>query len=176
MGAVTDVVKRYVPASYRALVGATNSYDYNISNLQALADFVQFRLFATVPGADNEATLWNYNERELLGIVTTMQFIPGAVDFWGDHLASQSTAPTQEDVAWFDHRPDLWRTYDRLAAQAAILAPVVGVNLKSVRNMLPLVSYGDNGRNILRTPDPLDFDPEFGTPNSSVVNIAWSND
>lgn len=172
-GAVTDVVKRYVPASYRALVGATNSYDFNISQLQAMADYVQYRLFATVPGSSNEAVVWNYNELELLGIMTTIQFIPAAIDYWGNALQSQGTSGTSEDNVYFDRRPDLWKVYDRLVKQAEELSGVIGVNITVVKAVVPKVSYGDNGRGILVTEDPSDWPPAFQQANIGNT-VPWS--
>lgn len=169
MGTITDVVRRYVPSSYKALVGATNSYDYGMTQLQALADFVQFRLFSTIPGSSNEATVWDANETELLGVLTTLQFIPAAVDYWGDALSSEATSGTNEDVSYFDRRPDLWRIHEKLVALAGDLAVDVGVSLKRVKAVVPGVSYYDNGRGILSTPDPTDFPLQSGT----LSNDNW---
>jgi hypothetical protein len=168
MGAVTDVVRRYVPASFKALVGATNSYDFGPSELQALANFTQFRLFSTIPGSDNEATVWNPNETELLGILTTLQFIPAAIDYWGDAIASQATSGTSEDVSFFDRRPELWRVYERLAAQAEELSALIGVSTTVVKAVVPRVSYGDNGRGILVTEDPSFWPTAYPVSNSTV--------
>lgn len=172
MGSVTDVVKRHVPSSYRALCGVSNVY-YSLDDLQALANFVQFKIFSTVPGATNEATTWNALETELLGMLTTLQFIPAAIDFWGDQLASVSTDPTQESVSYFDRRGDLWKAYDRIAAQAAELSNQLGVNVEVVKAVIPQVSYGDNGRNILITPDPQDFSPSY-IVNPGEVMPYWN--
>ena len=170
MGAITDVVHRYVPASYKALIGATNSYGFGISQLQALADFNQYRLFSTVPGSSNEATLWNPNQKELLGILTTLQFIPAAIDYWGDALASQSTSGTEEDVSFFDRRPELWRVYEKLAIQAEQLSVLVGVNTTLVKAITPKVSYGDNGRGILVSEDPSQWETAYPT---SSTQVPW---
>jgi len=152
MGAVQDVVKRHVPASYRALIGVTNSY-YNATDLQYLADFVQFRLFATVPGATNEASAYNRKELELVGILTTLQFIPAAIDYWGDQLVSQGLSGTNETNSWLDRREELWNVFDRLVAEAKTLSGEIGVPY-GVVGVIPQVSYGDNGRGILVTRDP----------------------
>lgn len=173
MGAVTDIVKRYVPASYRALVGATNSYDFSITELQGMADFVQYKLFSTVPGSANEATVWNPNELELNGVMTTLQFIPAAIDYWGNVLASESTTGTNENVAYFDRRPDLWKIYEVLTRRASELSSVVGVNINTIRAVVPKVSYGDNGRGILLSPDPMDYPPEYETVAPDDM-IPWS--
>jgi len=173
MGAITDIVKRYVPASYKALVGATNTYDYNISDLQGLANYVQYRLFSTIPDSSNEAVVWNPNELELLGMLTTLEFIPAAIDYWGDQLESQTTTGTNEDVGYFDRRPQLWNVFEKLSKSAEDLGTKLGVSLYAVKAVVPKVSYGDNGRNILVTSDPEDFDPAFS---EATINdyIPWS--
>lgn len=153
MGAITDIVRQNVPSSYRALVGNT-SYDFSLSDLQNVADGVQFRLYATVAGVTQEDSVYTRNQIELLGVITTMQFIPAAIDYWGDQLASESTSGTVENVAYFDRRPDLWKIWERLAARAAELADGEQINLVKLKAIIPRVSYGDNGRGILVTPDP----------------------
>lgn len=163
MGAVTNIVKRYVPASYRALVGATNNY-YSMTELQGLADSAQYRLFATIAGSSNEASVYNSKEVDLLGIITTLNFIPAAIDYWGDQLASQNTSGTNEDVAYFDRRPELWKVYAMLEKQAADLSDDLNVNIKKIRASLPQVSYGDDGRGVLLTPDPQDFPASYDEP------------
>lgn len=174
MGIVTDAVKRYVPASFNALAGVTNSYNYTLDDLQTLADYVQFRYFATVPGGPTEAAVWNPVQAEFLGILTTLEFIPAAIDYWGDQLSAQSTQPTDENVTYFDRRTDLWKIYDRLITKAAQLAPIVGVNIVRIKGNIPKVSYGDNGRNILVTSDPKCFPPAFADPND-LTYVSWQN-
>lgn len=156
MGAITDIVKRNVPASYRALVGNT-IYDYELSDLQSIAEAAQFRLYATIVGATQENSVFTPNQVELLGTLTTLQFIPAAIDYWGNVLQSQNTSGTNEDVSYFDRRPDLWKVWERLAARAAELAEEEQINLVKMKAILPRVSYGDNGRGILVTPDPALF-------------------
>lgn len=160
MGAITNIVKQYVPASYAALAGATNTY-YSLEELQSIADFVKFRLYNTVVDTLSEAAVYNPKELRLLGILTTLQFIPAAVDFWGDSLASTSTTGTNENDAFFDHRTDLWKIFDRLTVEAQALSEDIGVNIYAARGVVPKVSYGDNGREILITSDPADFPPAF---------------
>jgi hypothetical protein len=169
VGAVTDVVKRHVPASYRAMIDASNAY-YGITQLQALADYVQFRLFATVPGAGNEAAVWSdLTKREFIGKVTTLQFIPAAVDFWGDQLDSESVQGPSENVSYRDPRPDLWKLFEKLQAEVAELAPVVGVPPVGLRSPRPGVTYYDNGRGVFVTPSPLDVLPPYADP--SVMDL-----
>lgn len=158
MGAIANIVKQYVPASYAALVGATNSY-YGPDELQALADFVQYRLFTTVADVADESTVYNPLQRQLLGVLTTLQFIPAAVDYWGDQLAATSTIGTNESDTYFDHRADLWKLFDHLTLEANALGNQVGVNIYAARGVIPKVSYGDNGRGILITQDPECFPP-----------------
>jgi hypothetical protein len=93
----------------------------------------------------------------LLGTITTLHFIPAAVDYWGDQLQTQATSGTNEDVSYFDRRPELWKIYDKLVAQAEELGEETGVAIKKLRAVTPRVSYGDNGRGILVTTDPALF-------------------
>lgn len=171
MGIVTGIVKQYVPASYAAMVGATNTY-YGPDDLQALADYIKFRLFSTVVAEATESVAYNIEEQRLLGILTTIQFIPAAVDYWSDQLAAVSTNPTSENSTFFDHRPDLWKIFDRLTEEAKVLGTTLGLNIYAARGVVPRVSYGDNGRNILITEDPECFPPlrRHRTLDSS---IAW---
>lgn len=170
MGAVVDAVKRHVPASYRALVGITNSY-YTPTDLQYLADFVQYRLFSTYPGAANEASFYNKKQLELVGILTTLQFIPAAIDYWGDVISSQALTGTNESNTWFDRRKELWNVYDRLSAEAKELASELGLAY-GVAAIVPTVSYGDNGRGILVTEDPALW-PRMSE--SIDNNLIWEN-
>lgn len=173
MGAITDVVKRYAPASYRALCAVTNSY-YSLSDLQALADFVQFRLYNTVADVDDEATVWNLNERQLLGALTTLQFIPAAIDYWGDQVSSFSgnTGSRNESESYFDRREELWKLFEKLQDEVKDLAGDLGVGLD--RASLPQVSYGDNGREILITSDPYDFGRQYRTPGYYWELYPWN--
>lgn len=172
MGAITDVVKRYVPASYRALCAVTNSY-YSLTELQALADFVQFRLFNTVAGANAEASVWSdYKKRQLLGIITTLNFIPAAIEYWGDQsVAQQGTRGQGEDASYWDRREGLWKLFEILTKEAEELADDIGVTTRPAH--LPAISYGDNGRGILVTPDPFTFPPAFKSGSESSFPI-WS--
>lgn len=174
MGAVANVVKQLVPASYAALVSATNSYDYTAQDLQNLADFVKFRLYNTVVAEASEAVIYNPKEQRLLGILTTLQFIPGAVDFWGDKYSSVSTNPTSENVSYFDHRTDLWKIFDKLTVEAQALSNELGINIYAARGVVPKVSYGDNGREILVTTDPQLFPPAYdqqGLPDLLIWDV-----
>jgi len=176
VGAVTNIVKNYVPASYKALIGATNSY-YSQEDLQQLNEYAQFRVFSTVVTEASEAAVYNIEERQLLGILTTLQFIPAAIDFWSDALISESadSASSTKSVGYLDHRPDLWKIFDRLALEAQELAIDLGVNIGAAKAFIPKVSYGDNGREILVTSDPQDFGSAFDPPGKLNSYINWSN-
>jgi hypothetical protein len=176
MGIITDSVKRYVPASYSALVGVTNSYDYTIDDLQTLADYVQFRFFSTIAGVTNESSAYNPLEAEFLGVLTTLEFIPAAIDYWGDQLASESTSPTTESVSYFDRRADLWKVYDRLVKKSEQLGTELGISTTKINGAIPQVTYGDNGRGVLLTPDPQLFPPMFAnkTDYLSWQSLGWN--
>jgi len=174
VGTIANIVKQYVPASYAALVGATNSY-YGPDELQSLADYVKFRLYNTVVAEASEAAVYNVQEQRLLGILTTLQFIPAAVDYWSDQLASTATTGTNENDSFFDHRPDLWKIFDRLTTEAVALGADVGINIYAARGVVPRVSYGDNGRNILITEDPQNWLAMDDRNIQEDTSMIWSN-
>lgn len=168
MGAITDSVRRYVPATYRAMVEATSpaAKYFATSDLQALADYVKYRLFSTVVSEADEATLYNPHVRQFLGKLTTIQFIPAAIDYWDAQLASKSVTGTNEVAAYRDHRQGLIDLLEELTRQVEIeyseIAPEYGFTIHK-RTLIPQVTYGDNGRGILITPDPQKFPPMEGT-------------
>lgn len=164
MGAITDVVRRYVPASYKELASVSNAYFGGVTELQALADFVKFRLFSTNVAAASEATVYNLEQIQLLGMLTTLQFIPPAVDYWSVQLASESLQDPSESRSYRDPRPELWNIFERLTAEASALGTDIGISVNRAKGVIPKISYGDNGRGILLTPDPTDFDPEYDEP------------
>ena len=181
MGAITDIVRAIVPASYRAMIGSTGTDYYTQPMLQEAADYVKFRLFSTnnptyafVVEA-GEATIYDVQLRRYMGKLTALQFIPAAIDFWGDQLVSESTQMPEENVEY--QRADLWKLYDRLLAEVQgdfdNLAPIYGVKIYNVQGMLPRVSYGDNGRRVLITPDPQDF-PALDGGTSWGYTLPWA--
>jgi hypothetical protein len=173
MGAIANIVRQYVPASYAALAGVTNPL-YGPDDIQSLADFVKFRLYNTVVAEASEAVIYNVVEQRLLGVLTTLQFIPAAVDYWSDQLASTSTTGTSESDSFFDHRADLWKIFDRLTVEAKALGAELGINIYAARGVVPRVSYGDNGREILITEDPQLFSPLYGSTTSEDSSLIWS--
>lgn len=173
MGAVTDVVRRYVPASYLALASVSNSYFGGITELQAIADYVKFRIFATNVGQATEAAVYDLKQIQLLGILTTLQFIPPAVDYWGAaQLDAESLQDPDENRQYRDPRKELWNIFEKLTEEAKILADDLDIGVLGAKGVIPKISYGDNGRGILLTPDPLDYGEEF-EPQSLSDLIPW---
>lgn len=172
MGAVVDVVRRYVPSTYRALVEGTagNAALFSTTDLQALADYVQYKLFSTVAGSSSEATVYNPVVLQFLGKLTTLQFIPAAVDYWDATLESKTTTGTDEVIDYRDHSEDLWRIFEELAAQVKDDFVEIGIALKP--SLVPQVSYGDNGRGILKTLDPHEF-PGMNEEYRIVDILPW---
>lgn len=171
MGAVTDVVRRKVPASYAALAGSSNAYFGGVTELQALANYVKFRIFATNVSESQEGTVYDLKQVQLLGVLTTLQFIPAAVDYWSTQLNSESLQDPSESKSYRDPRPELWNIFEQLVAEAEALGSDLGVGVLGAKGVLPKISYGDNGRGILLTPDPSDFDYEYD-PYASL-GIPW---
>jgi len=176
VGAVTDVVKRLVPGSYRAMVGVTNSY-YDQTDLQGLADYVKFRLFATVVEAIAEATVYDPLLLDFVGKLTTLQFIPAAVDYWGDQLLQETTTGTSEVISYPDRRDGLWKIFDELRAevqqQEDSMSCTYGFQIYGSCVNIPDVSYGDGGRGVLRTADPMDYPHEFGRKRPHGYPFNW---
>lgn len=160
MGAVTQAVKRYLPATYNEMivVPTDTSRLFATTDLQALADYVKYRLFATVVTESDESIVFNPAQSQFLGKLTTLQFIPAAVDFWDSRLASLVSTGTNEEVQYRDHRDGLLKLWEILSKEVKQDAQLFGYQL-SRSGLLPAVSYGDNGRGILITPDPMDFPP-----------------
>jgi len=179
VGAITDSVRRYVPATYRAMIEVTlnNERYYTTSDLQALADYVKFRLFSTVVAEASEAAIYNPTVRQFMGKLTTIQFIPAAIDYWDSQLASKTTTGTNEALAFRDHRDGLLNLLEELTRQVEEefieLAPVYGFTINK-KTLVPRVTYGDNGRGILITPDPATFPPAYGSESPDYLGwLPW---
>ena len=176
MGSITDIVKAIIPASYRAMIGSTGTDYYTQPMLQETVNYVKYRLFSTsnptyaFTTEAGEATVYDAVLRRYIGKLTTLQFIPAAIDFWGDQLVSESTQMPVEQVTY--QRADLWKMYEALLAEVQSefddLAPLYGFKIYNVQGMLPRVSYGDNGRGVLVTPDPNEF------PAIDKDGVSWS--
>lgn len=178
MGALTDAVKRTVPASYRAMIGpsdVSSSY-YSKAQLQQLADYVQFRLLATVAGATLEGTNYDLVLQDFMGRVTTLKFIPAAIDYWMDQYEQQTTTGTNEVVQFAARLAHLREVQEDLAASVAddwmMLAPVYGFVIYGMGGLTPGVSYGDNGRELLLTPDPQEW-PAHDSTSETASPWEW---
>jgi hypothetical protein len=172
VGVITEAVRRYVPASYNAiLIAPSDNRLFATNDLQALADYVKFRLFSTVVAEVDEPTAFNDQESQFLGKLTTLQFIPAAIDYWDSQLSSIVATGTGEVANFRDHLAGLSKIWDKLSQEVLIDAPLLGFNLRKA-GLLPGVSYGDNGRGILITPDPQDF-PPLREPRSWVSALPW---
>jgi hypothetical protein len=148
---------------------------FTSSDLQALADYVKYRLFATVVAATNEADVYNPMLVQFLGKLTTIQFIPAAIDYWDSQLASKTLTGRSEVVAYRDHRDGLIHLLEELTRQVKEefleLAPEYGFSIR--KTLLPSVSYGDNGRGILITEDPQNFPAQYETRPSYLDWLPW---
>lgn len=150
-GSIATVVKRYVPASYRAMIGKSGETDYySLDELNSLIDYVTFKLQATIIAATEQGTVLDPTMREFLGKVATLKFIPAAMDYWLDQyqqIMLQGTHETQSFPARLQHLREIYQT----------LAYDVEKEFETLfggEMLMPQVSYGDNGRGVLLTPDP----------------------
>lgn len=174
MGAITNVVKRYVPASYKAMVTRASQDDtgYTIEELQALADYVQFKFLATIAGSTSEASTYDPLILEWLGKVTTVKFLPAAIDYWMDQQEQIQTTGTNESESFAARLSHLRELYVELSRDVAEeYEDLIGLYpFRGKRGHLPLVSYDDGGRGILRTPDP-QCEPQ---PGDRTLTWPWS--
>jgi len=152
----------------------TSDLIFSLTDLQALADYVKFRLFATVAEPADEASAWNLGVRQFVGKLTTLQYIPAAIDFWDSRLAAKTTTGTNEVVTYRDQREGLFKLYDTLTKEVAQDSIDLGFTF-NVHGLLPAVSYGDNGRGILLTPDPMDY-PTMDSDAVLVPDLWWRID
>ena len=148
------------------MISTTNSGPayYSLPQLQALADYVQFKLLATVAGSTLESSTYDIFLTEYLGKVTTLKFIPAAIDYWGDQPLQTTHTGVQEVENYPDRQLNLWKQYAELdlevKAEFFELAPVYGFQIRGIKGFIPAVSYGDGGqtdefgRKILLTPNP----------------------
>jgi hypothetical protein len=157
-------------------VTLNNERYYSTSDLQALADYVKYRLFSTVVSEASEATSYNPMLKQFMGKLTTIQFIPAAIDYWDSQLSSKTATGTNEQLAFRDHRAgliDLLKELTRQVEEEFIeLAPVYGFTINK-KTLVPKVSYGDNGRGILITPDPATFPPAYEDQPGFLDWLPW---
>lgn len=147
--------------------GASSVPYYNEGDVQALADYVTYRLFASTSHAGVDITPYDYRLQEFVGDLTVLQFIPAAIDFWGDQLISETTTGTSEVISYPDRVKGLQEIYDeiskRLAKDFPAMAQKYGFRILQASGNTPRVTYGDNGRDVLITSDPWDMEPPFGS-------------
>lgn len=177
MGDLTNVVKRYVPSSYRAMItrATENSSDYTIDDLQAIANYVQFRFLATIAGSTSEAAVYDPRLLEWLGKVTTVKFIPAAIDYWMDQQETVQTTGSNETESFAARLGHLRELYAEMSADVAEeYLELIGIYpLQGKKGHVPLVSYDDNGRGILRTPDP-QCEPQPGDRYTYGTDFPWT--
>lgn len=172
MGALTESVRRLMPATYKAMIGPDGETDYySLADLQALVDYVSFRLFATTAGVTEEETVFDPRQLGFIGKVATLKFIPAAIDFWMDQAETVNTHGPEENETFPSRLASLQALSKALAAEVAEeIDEIVGVAGKT--SWAPAVSYGDGGRGILITPDPANTPPLL----RCQVSSAWAMD
>jgi hypothetical protein len=174
VGAITEAVRRYVPATYNEMLIVPNTERlFATSDLQALADYIKYRLFSTVVDESEEAILFHPAQSQFLGKLTTLQFIPAAVDFWDSRLASIVSTGTGEVANYRDHRDGLLKLWEILNREVLQDAAIFGFNLRKA-GLTPKVTYGDNGRGILITPDPQCFPKQYSTEKWWLNAMPWA--
>jgi len=156
MGALTEVVRRYVPASYRAMIGPSEASSYySLSDLQAIVVYVQERLFATHADMTAEAAVWSPLQLEFIGKVATVKFIPAAIDYWMDQQEQVTTTGTNETETFANRLSHLREVQKELLEDIAQEAPYVLPQYLASTEVK--VSYYDDDLQILITPDPQQF-------------------
>lgn len=169
MGALTEVVRRYVPASYKAMIGPSASTSfYSLSDLQTLVIYVQEKLFATHADVTAEASVWTPLQLEFIGKVATVKFIPAAIDYWMDQQEQVQTTGTNETESFPARLAHLREVQRELMEDVAAEAPWVLPSTEASTE--PQVSYYDNGRGILDSPDPRAFPRQ---PGSRCDSSSW---
>lgn len=153
------------------LIAPSDNRLFSTGDLQALADYVKFRLFSTVVSETDETVYYSPAANLFLGKLTTLQFIPAAIDYWDSQLSSIVATGTGEVANFRDHLNGLVKIWERLSEEVLIDAKTLGFSLRKA-GLLPGVSYGDNGRGILVTPDPQEF-PPLGSMESWTSQIPW---
>lgn len=177
MGAITERVATYVPATYQAMITNGDPLLFSAEDLQALADFVKVRLLGAAGIVDeaDEGTVYSDILVTFLAKLTTIQYIPAAIDYWDSRLASEVVPGEVQQFR--DHTAGLEALFKMLSDEVAqdwlILSPGLGYAKKT---WLPKVSYGDGGRGIFLTPDPMDFDPVEFCSTSWANLIPWKVD
>lgn len=163
MGTVADALRRVLPRSYDAIVAASGASlkagQYSTADVQALIDYKKARLWATVAGVTEES-LYNPRLVEFLAKLSALDFIPVAIDYWGRQVIAESTTGSNENVTYPSTQDSLWKLFESIRKQLAEewndVSNEYGFRL-FVAGVMPRVSYGDNGRGVLITNDPMKF-------------------
>jgi hypothetical protein len=162
MGAIVDRIRRLLPGSYRAMLAGSNPF-FQANDFQALADYTKFRLFATNVDPELEQN-YPLDLQDFVGKVATLNVIPAAIDYWGDQPTSVVITGTSEDKRFPDRLAGLKELYNVLLKQVdeeyPAMAEEYGLTLNRAAGSWPQVSYGDNGKGILLTPDPESWPPQ----------------
>lgn len=149
---------------------------FSAADLQALADFVKFRLFGVSVDEADEGTLYSDILITFLAKLTTIQFIPAAIDYWDSRLASEVVPGEVQQFR--DHLAGLEALFkmlsDEVKADWILIGP--GLGYATNKQYTPKVSYGDNGRGILNTLDPADFPPVYSAQLSYLDLLPWKVD
>lgn len=173
MGAITDRVKAYVPATYSAMVTNGDPALFSESDLQALADFVKFRLLGSTVLPADEATAFNSIIVTFLSKLTTLQFIPAAIDYWDSRLASEVVPGEVQQFR--DHVAGLQALHKMLSDEVTqdwkLIGP--GLGYGAARRSKPAISYGDGGRGLLKTPDPFDIPSFLDCSPPWLTRLPW---
>jgi hypothetical protein len=146
---------------------------YSLDDLQALVEYVQIKLFATKADLTAEASVWTPLQLEFIGKVATVKWIPAAIDYWMDQQEQVTLTGTNENESFAARLAHLREVQRELAEDIAAEAPwVLPGTLASTE---PAVSYYDNGRGILNTPDPRRFKRQPGDHryNASLASWVW---
>jgi len=88
LGAILEYTQLRIPSAYQTLAGSTA---YGEEGLQAQANYVQYRLFATVAGATQEGEIYDPLELDFMSKLVSLRVLPAAVDTVGGSGGTTST-------------------------------------------------------------------------------------
>lgn len=150
------------------MVGSSGSTAYySQPDVQALANYIQFRLFSSYVAEASEAAFYDPLLLGFVGKLTAIQFIPAAIDYWGDQVTTESLTGTNESTSYPDRQRALADLLKSLQADVKSEYPAMaeryGFKIFGIAGSAPRVSYygGENDSSVFRTQDPWLFDKEF---------------
>jgi len=88
LGAILEYTQLRIPSAYQTLAGSTL---YGEEGLQAQANYVQYRLYATVAGATMEGATYDPLELDFMSKLVSLRVLPAAADSVGGAGGVQST-------------------------------------------------------------------------------------